>query len=176
MNSAKLGIGLCIAAACVIASCSKTKYGNTPSISLKSVSESLVPYDTTSSLVIFTFDLSEKTYNAGDTLFVWVQPINCPGDSESFNFQMTSLASGIPPTNTGGGFKGTMQAAFSNGSYYDQYGYPDIHTTADACPAGPAGVNGTPYQDDTCIFKFVVGSSPNYSDTAVSGPIILKHS
>ncbi|HTJ13672.1 MAG TPA: hypothetical protein VL547_16665 [Dinghuibacter sp.] len=168
MTSAKLWIGLCIAA-CLTYSCSKNKYGDTPSLSLKSVSTNVVPYDSIQSLITFTFNLTEKQYNENDTLFVIIDVPNCEKDSARYVFQMTSLASGIPPTNVGGGFKGTLQASFGNGLYWQENGgYPDIESGY-ACNIGPT------IQNDTCTFKFVLGHYQHYSDTVKAGPIVLLH-
>ncbi|TDX00804.1 hypothetical protein [Dinghuibacter silviterrae] len=166
MTSAKLWIGLFIAA-CIAYSCSKSNYGSTPTISLKSVSASVLPYDTTSSLVTFTLTLTEKKYNPNDTMFVLISMKNCAADNARDTFQMTSLGSGIPETN-GGGFKGDIQASFSNGTYWEQYGYPDIEPGF-TCHVGPT------IENDTATFKFVIGSNGHYSDTVTAGPVVLLH-
>lgn len=167
MISAKLWIGLGIAA-CLAYSCSKDKYGDTPSLSLKSVSANVLPYDTNSSLVTFTFNLTEKSYNPNDTMYLWIVVANCSTDSGTYAFPMTSLGSGIPETNTGNGFKGEVQASFSNGTFWEQYGYPDIESGS-TCHIGPT------IENDTAMFKFVLGHVGHYSDTVTAGPIVLIH-
>ena len=167
MTSAKLWIGLFIAA-CIAYSCSKDKYGSTPYISLKSVSANVLPYDTNASLVTFTFNLTEKSYNPNDSLYLIIDVPNCSTDSAHYGFPMTSLASGIPETNVGNGFKGELQASFSNGLYWQQYGYPDIESNS-TCHKGPT------IENDTAYFYFCIGSYPHYSDTVKAGPIVLLH-
>jgi hypothetical protein len=166
MTSAKLWIGLLIAAS-IAYSCSKSKYGSTPTISLKSVSASVLLYDTTSSLVTFTLHLTESKYNPNDSMFVIIDMKNCSKDNAVDTFQMTSLASGIPETN-GGGFTGDIQASFSNGTFWEQYGYPDIEP-------GFSCNNGPTIENDTATFKFVIGSNGHFSDTVTAGPVVLLH-
>lgn len=171
MTSAKLWIGLCIAA-CFTYSCSKNKYGDTPSLSLKSVSQTVVPDSGAASLITFTFELTEKKYNPNDTLFLFIAIPNCEQDTSTagpYTFPMTSLASGIPVTNVGSGFKGELQAGFGNGLFWQTNGgYPDIAPPFSCLiGAGPAA------HDDTCIFKFILGSYPHYTDTIKVGPIVL---
>jgi hypothetical protein len=149
-------------------SCSKDKFGDTPSLTLKSVNANVLPYDTVSSLVTFTFELTEKKYNPGDSLHLIIVVPNCNSDSATYVYPMTSLATGIPSTNAGNGFKGEIQASFSNGTFWEQYGYPDIESSS-TCHLGPA------IENDTATFKFVLGSGTHFSDTVVAGPIVLIH-
>jgi hypothetical protein len=167
MTMAKIWIGVFTCAVLLI-SCSKNNDGNAPHLVLNSVSSNNIPYNTDNSLVTFTFTLTEKSYNQNDSMYVLIQVPNCTGDSANLSFPMTSLASGIPTTNTGSGFKGTLEAAFSNGQYFQTQGYPDIESDT-TCYVGPV------IQNDTCYFSFTIGTIGHYSDTIKTGPIVLIH-
>lgn len=172
MNTAKLWIGLFITAA-VYWSCSKGGSGANPSISLKSVNTTVVIPDTT--LLTFTFDLKEKSYNPNDTLYVIIQRfLNVPGANcdaliDTLAFNMVSLAQGVPTT-TGSNFSASMQVSFANGSTWAAQGYPDIEDHASI----PCYVGAT-YIQDTAQFSFVLGSNGHFSDTVHSTPIIILH-
>lgn len=174
MTTAKLWLGLFLIA-CLYFGCSKNNNSSNPSISLKSINANVIPYDTNTSLLSFTFNLSEQKYNPGDTLFVVIDyPKNIPNapSCTSFSivdtFQMTSLGSGIPTTTSGSNFKGDMIVSFSNGLYLEENnGYPDIAST------NPCSLPGGRIVPDTVYFAFVLGSGSHFSDTVKAGPIVL---
>lgn len=171
MNTAKLWIGLIIAAV-VYSGCSKNGASSTPQISLKSVNATTIPYDTTGSLLTFTFSLTESSYNPNDTLYVIIKHFTninvppCDTVISNLAFNMVSAAQGVPST-TGSSFKSTMDVSFSNGINYEtSEGYPDIESNYTCTVAGKS-VN------DTAYFQFVLGHVGHYSDTAKSGPIVI---
>jgi hypothetical protein len=171
MRTANLWIGVLLGAT-LLYSCSKTDYNSTPTITYKSVNQTLVPWNTGNSLVVFSLELSEKSYNANDSLYVFISVPNCEQDSGHLAYSMTSLASGIPPTTGGGGFKATMTISFSNGQSLVSDGYPDIE---DFTPCTIATSNGLANQNDTATFYFCVGQVGHYSDTAKAGPVVLEN-
>lgn len=167
MRTANLWIGVVLGAA-LLYSCSKSNYNNTPTIVYKSVNQTLVPWNNANCLVTFTMDLTESQYNPNDSLYVFMNVPNCEEDSALLSYPMTSLASGVPTTTSGSGFKATMDVSFSNGEYYFSQGYPNIE---DPFPCTtPTGAN----QYDTAYFFFCVGHVGHYSDTAKSGAIVLE--
>ncbi len=169
MRNANLWIGVVLGAV-LLYSCSKSNYNDTPTIEYKGVNQTLVPYDTTNSLVTFTLQISEKSYNPNDSLYVFINVPNCEEDSILLPYPMTSLASGIPTTTSGSGFKATMDVTFSNGPNYTSSGYPNI---ADPSPCTTSIGNNIVNENDTAYFYFCVGHVGHYSDTAKSGAVIL---
>jgi hypothetical protein len=168
MNTAKLWIGLCMAA-CLYIGCKKNDLSGSPTISLKSVSASVIPYNTDGSLLTFVFSLTEKSYNSGDSLHVIVNIPNCQDTPTVYLYNMTSIGSGIPSTTNGSSFKGDLTVSLSNGSNYElSGGYPDIESDT-TCYAGGKVLN------DTAYFSFVLGSGTHFSDTVKAGPIVLLH-
>jgi hypothetical protein len=172
MNTAKLWIGLIITAA-LYSGCSKSGVSGTPQISLKSVNSSVIPYNTSGSLLTFTFSMTESSYNPNDTLYVTIKHFTnislppCDTLVSNLAFNMVSLAQGVPSTTSGSSFKADLDVSFSNGQEYEVGGgYPDIESNYTCTVAGQS-VN------DTTYFSFVLGHVGHYSDTAKSGPIVI---